>query len=207
MTRMGVCVATKTECSVTIQNDSQIRDLIQRGMMEYAETSGKVRHDGVHPVISYGISSYGYDIRLGRDVKVFVPMPGRIINPKRFDPFVLVEPIIQHDADGEWFELPPHSFMLGVTVEYIRVPQNVLCICLGKSTYARCGLILNTTPFEPGWEGHVTLELSNTTPLPAKIFINEGIGQVIFLQGDPPEQGYGQGKYQHQGAQITLPKV
>ena len=155
--------------------------------------------------ISYGLSSYGYDIRVANEFKVFTPGLGKtsIIDPKNFDVNAMV------DFEGDTCIVPPNSFVLARSVEYIKVPPDVLCICLGKSTYARCGIIVNTTPLEPGWEGYVTLEISNTAPLPAKIYANEGIAQIIFIQADERcEVTYADraGKYQRQQA-IVLPRV
>lgn len=154
-------------------------------------------------VISYGLSSYGYDVRIADEFKIFTNVYSSIVDPKNFDPKSMV------DFKGDVCIIPPNSFVLGRTVERICVPEDVLCICLGKSTYARCGLVVNTTPFEPGWEGYVTLEISNTTPLPAKIYANEGIAQVLFFQSDERcEVSYAdkKGKYQNQ-KHITLPKI
>lgn len=194
---------------MSIQNDRAIADLITRGHIRGAEAGTKIRRDLTgRPVISYGISSFGYDIRLGADIKLFVPVPGRRINPKRFDTHLLVAPPIVHDTDGIWFELPSApSFALAVSEEWFDIPPDMLCIVMGKSTYARCGLVLNTTPLEPNWRGNITLELSNTSPLPLQVFIGEGIGQVVFFKGEPPEQGYGGGVYQDQGSSITPPRV
>ena len=158
------------------------------------------RRDGV---ISYGVSSYGYDIRVANEFKIFTNINNTIVDPKNFDAksFVTVK------ADA--CIIPPNSFALARTVEYFRVPRDVLVICLGKSTYARCGIIVNVTPLEPGWEGHVTLEFSNTTPLPAKIYANEGACQFLFLQGNEPcEVSYADraGKYMGQRG-VTLPKL
>jgi len=155
--------------------------------------------------ISYGLSSYGYDIRVANEFKVFTPGLGEanIIDPKHFDTGAMV------DHEGDICVIPPNSFILARSVEYIKVPSDVLCICLGKSTYARCGIIVNTTPLEPGWEGFVTLEISNTAPLPAKIYANEGIAQIIFIRADERcEVTYADraGKYQCQQA-IMLPTV
>ena len=155
-------------------------------------------------VISYGVSSYGYDIRIGREFKVFTNAYGATIDPKSFDPKSFVDIV-----SDTFITIPPNSFALARTVEYFRIPRNVITICLGKSTYARCGLIVNVTPFEPEWEGNVTLEISNTTPLPAKVYANEGIAQVIFLESDEVcEVSYAdkKGKYQKQ-QEITLPKM
>ena len=154
-------------------------------------------------VISYGLSSYGYDVRVGDEFKVFSNVFNAIVDPKNFDPKSFV------DIKADVCIIPPNSFALASTIEYFRIPRDILTICLGKSTYARCGIIVNVTPFEPEWEGHVTIEISNTTPLPAKIYANEGIAQVLFFQGDEPcERSYKdkKGKYQAQRG-VTLPKI
>ena len=154
-------------------------------------------------VISYGISSYGYDLRVADEFKIFTNVNTTIVDPKNMDPSSMV------DFKGPVAVIPPNSFALGRSVEYFRVPRNVLCTCLGKSTYARCGIITNVTPFEPEWEGFVTLEISNTTPLPAKVYANEGIAQVLFFESDTPcEVSYREkaGKYQKQVG-ITLSRV
>ncbi len=155
-------------------------------------------------VISYGLSSYGYDIRVGREFKVFTDINSATVDPKNFDQACFVD-LVRDD----YVLIPPNSFALARTVEYFRIPRDVLALCLGKSTYARCGIIVNVTPFEPEWEGHVTLEISNTTPLAAKIYAGEGIAQVIFLQSDLAcRKSYRdrKGKYQKQD-RITLPKI
>ncbi len=154
-------------------------------------------------VISFGLSSYGYDIRVADEFKVFTNINNTVIDPKAFDPRSFV------DLRTDVCIVPPNSFALARTVEYFRIPRDVLTVCLGKSTYARCGIIVNVTPFEPEWEGIVTLEVSNTTPLPAKIYANEGIAQVLFFEGDEPcETSYAdkKGKYQAQQT-LTLPKL
>lgn len=154
-------------------------------------------------VISYGVSSYGYDIRVADEFKIFTNVYSAIVDPKDFDPASMV------DFKGEVCIIPPNSFALARTVEYFRIPRDVLTICVGKSTYARCGIIVNVTPFEPEWEGFVTLEISNTTPLPAKIYANEGIAQVLFFQADEPcriSYADKKGKYQRQ-QQIELPRL
>ena len=154
-------------------------------------------------VISYGTSSYGYDIRVADEFKIFTNVYSAIVDPKNFDPRSMV------DFQGPVCIIPPNSFALARTVEYFRIPRSVLTLCVGKSTYARCGIIVNVTPFEPEWEGYVTLEISNTTPLPAKIYANEGIAQVLFFEGDEEcETSYAdkKGKYQKQQS-IALPKV
>jgi dCTP deaminase len=154
-------------------------------------------------VISYGLSSYGYDVRVADEFKIFTNVFSAVVDPKAFDPNSMV------DFKGDVCVIPPNSFALAKTIEYFRIPRGVMTICVGKSTYARCGIIVNVTPFEPEWEGYVTLEISNTTPLPARIYANEGLAQVIFLEGDEPCQiSYAdkKGKYQHQQG-ILLPKV
>lgn len=154
-------------------------------------------------VISYGLSSYGYDIRIADEFKIFTNINTTVVDPKNFDVKSFV------DFKGKVCIIPPNSFALARTVEYFRIPRNVLTICLGKSTYARCGIIVNVTPFEPLWEGYATLEISNTTPLPAKIYAGEGIAQVIFFEADEEcEISYAdkEGKYQAQ-KEITLPKI
>jgi dCTP deaminase len=154
-------------------------------------------------VISYGLSSYGYDLRIADEFKIFTNINNTLVDPKAFDPRSFV------DYQGSVCIVPPNSFALGRSVEYFKIPRNVLTICVGKSTYARCGIITNVTPFEPEWEGFVTLEISNTTPLPAKIYANEGIAQVLFFESDEACQtSYAdrQGKYQGQQG-IVLPTV
>ena len=154
-------------------------------------------------VVSFGLSSYGYDIRVADEFKIFTNINNTVIDPKNFDPRSFV------DIQAEVCIVPPNSFALARTVEYFRIPRDILTVCLGKSTYARCGIIVNVTPFEPEWEGFVTLEISNTTPLPAKIYANEGIAQVLFLQSDEVcERSYAdkKGKYLKQQG-VTLPKI
>jgi dCTP deaminase len=154
-------------------------------------------------VISYGVSSYGYDVRVGDEFKVFSNVYNVIVDPKDFDPKSFV------DIKADVCIIPPNSFALASTVEYFRIPRDILTVCLGKSTYARCGIIVNVTPFEPEWEGHVTIEISNTTPLPAKIYANEGIAQVLFFQSDEVcavSYKDKKGKYQAQRG-VTLPKL
>ncbi len=154
-------------------------------------------------VISYGLSSYGYDVRIADEFKIFTNVFGAMVDPKAFDPKSFV------DYRGDVCVIAPNSFALGRTIEYFRVPRNVMTICVGKSTYARCGIITNVTPLEPGWEGYITLEISNTTPLPAKIYAHEGIAQILFFESDEAcEVSYADkaGKYQGQTG-VTLPKV
>ena len=154
-------------------------------------------------VISYGVSSYGYDVRVGDEFKVFTNVYNTVVDPKNFDPKSFV------DIKADVCIIPPNSFALASTIEYFRIPRDVLTVCLGKSTYARCGIIVNVTPFEPEWEGFVTLEISNTTPLPARVYANEGIAQVLFFESDEVcEVSYAdrKGKYQKQQS-IQLPRM
>ncbi len=157
------------------------------------------------PVISYGLSSYGYDIRITNVFQIFTPATGFMtaVDPKDMDSRAMVEFV------GDVCVIPPHSFALAVTLERFIIPRDVMTVCVGKSTYARCGVIINVTPFEPEWEGHATIEISNTTPLPALIYGNEGIGQLIFFRGEPPTISYAdrKGKYQSQPASIVMAKV
>jgi len=183
----------------SIKSDRWIKKMaLEHGMIEPFEDR-QVR-DGV---ISYGLSSYGYDIRVADEFKVFTNINSTVVDPKNFDARSFV------DVKGATCIIPPNSFALSKTVEYFRIPRDVLTVCVGKSTYARCGLIVNVTPFEPEWEGFVTLEISNTTPLPAKVYANEGIAQVLFFQSDETcEVSYAdkKGKYQRQQG-LTLPKL
>jgi len=171
---------------VSIKSDRWIRRMAaEHGMIEPFE-AGQVKAVEGRKVVSYGTSSYGYDIRCSRDFKIFTNINSTIVDPKNFDEKSFV------DFSGDVCIIPPNSFALARTVEYFRIPRNVLTICLGKSTYARCGIIVNVTPFEPEWEGYVTLEFSNTTPLPAKIYANEGVAQVASGE-DLRERGCGAG--------------
>jgi dCTP deaminase len=186
---------------MTIKADRWIIEMArEHGMIEpFAER--QVREG----VISFGVSSYGYDIRVADEYKIFTSATGEltVIDPKHFDPKGF------KDYQGPECIIPPNSFALARTVEYFRIPRNVMTICVGKSTYARCGIIVNVTPFEPQWEGYVTLEISNTTPLPARIYSNEGIAQVLFFQGDEqPLVSYADRKGKYQGQQgVTLPTM
>ena len=187
---------------MSIKSDKWIRRMAAQGMIEPFE-AGQVRErEGVR-IVSYGTSSYGYDIRCSDEFKIFTNINSTIVDPKAFDPNSFV------DVKSDVCIIPPNSFALARTVEYFRIPRNVLTICLGKSTYARCGIIVNVTPLEPEWEGHVTLEFSNTTPLPAKIYAREGCAQVIFIESDEVcETSYRDrgGKYQGQTG-VTLPRT
>ena len=186
---------------MAIKCDRWIRRMAQeRGMIEPYEAA-QVREG----VISYGVSSFGYDIRVADEFKVFTNIYNTVVDPKNFDPKSFV------DIKADVCIIPPNSFALARTIEYFRIPRDILTVCLGKSTYARCGIITNVTPFEPEWEGHVTLEISNTTPLPAKIYANEGICQVLFYEADADDicaVSYKdkKGKYQAQTG-VTLPRL
>jgi dCTP deaminase len=184
---------------MSIKADKWIRRMaLERGMIQ-PFTDKQVRQG----VLSYGLSSYGYDVRIADEFKIFTNINSTIVDPKNFDPRSFV------DVKNDVCIIPPNSFALARTVEYFRIPRNVLTICVGKSSYARCGIIVNVTPFEPEWEGIVTLEVSNTTPLPAKIYANEGIAQVLFFESDEVcETSYAdkKGKYQAQKT-LTLPRL
>jgi dCTP deaminase len=184
---------------MAVKSDRWIRRMVVERRMIEPFSDAQVR-DGV---ISYGVSSYGYDVRIGDEFKIFTNINTTIVDPKGFDPRSFV------DYQGEVAVIPPNSFALARTVEYFRIPRDVIVVCVGKSTYARCGIIVNVTPLEPEWEGVVTLEVSNTTPLPARIYANEGIAQFLFFGSDEPCQvSYAdkQGKYQAQTG-LTLPKL
>jgi dCTP deaminase len=186
---------------MSIKADRWIRRMAQEhGMIDPFEP-GQVRRIGEKTIVSYGTSSYGYDVRCAPEFKIFTNINSAIVDPKHFDQNSFV------DVVGETCIIPPNSFALARTIEYFRIPRNVLTICVGKSTYARCGIIVNVTPLEPEWEGHVTLEFSNTTPLPARIYANEGVAQMLFFESDEPcDTSYRDrgGKYQGQRG-VTLP--
>jgi dCTP deaminase len=188
---------------MTIKSDHWIRRMAsEQGMIEPFEP-GQVREGSNGKIISYGTSSYGYDVRCSNEFKVFTNIHSATVDPKHFDERSFV------DITADYCVIPPNSFALARTVEYFRIPRNVLTICLGKSTYARCGIIVNVTPLEPEWEGHVTLEFSNTTTLPARVYANEGVAQMLFFESDEQcdvtykDRG---GKYQGQTG-VTLPKA
>ena len=162
------------------------------------------------PVLSYGCSSYGYDLRLSsKEFLIFRHVPGTVMNPKKFNPDNLEKTILHKDDDGDFFILPAHSYGLGVALEKMKVPENITVICIGKSTYARLGIIVNTTPAEAGWEGHLTLEFSNSSGADCRIYANEGICQLLFFEGDPCSTTYEdrRGKYQNQPERVTLAKI
>ena len=186
---------------MSIKSDRWIRRMAAEHNMIEPFVDGQVRAGA----ISYGVSSYGYDMRVADDFRIFTNVLSAIVDPKKFDDRSFVE------FSGDVCIVPPNSFALARSVEYFRIPRNVLTICVGKSTYARCGIITNVTPFEPEWEGHVTLEISNTTPLPARIYANEGICQVLFFEADDDDvcqTSYAdkKGKYQAQRG-VTLPRL
>lgn len=184
---------------MSIKPDSWIRAKAEGGMIEpFADE--QVADD----IISYGVSSYGYDLRIADEFKIFTNIRNTVVDPKSFDANSMVV-----DHQGDVCIIPPNSFALARSLEYLRIPRSVLVVCVGKSTYARCGIITNVTPLEPEWEGHVTLEISNTTPLPAKIYANEGIAQLLFFEGEPEcDTSYADraGKYQRQTG-ITVPRM
>ena len=190
--------------SVSIKSDNWIRRMSEgdaRMIEPFAPEL--VRQNDSGKIVSYGTSSYGYDVRVANEFKIFTNINSTIVDPKAFDERNFV------DFVGDVCIIPPNSFALARTVEYFRIPRNILTVCLGKSTYARCGIIVNVTPLEPEWEGHVTLEFSNTTPLPAKIYANEGVAQMLFFESDEVcETSYKDrgGKYLGQTG-VTLPKI
>ena len=188
---------------MSIKSDLWIRRMADQHKMIEPFEAGQVRHKDGEKLISYGTSSYGYDVRCSREFKVFTNINSATVDPKAFDSNSFV------DVESDVCVIPPNSFALARTVEYFRIPRNVLTVCLGKSTYARCGIIVNVTPLEPEWEGHVTLEFSNTTTLPAKIYANEGVAQMLFFESDEVcETSYADrgGKYQGQTG-VTVPKT
>lgn len=184
---------------MSIKADRWIKEQAQENDMIHPFVESQIRDD----VISYGLSSYGYDVRIADEYKIFTNLNSSIVDPKKFDPKSFV------DFKGDVCIIPPNSFALGRTVEYFKIPRMIMTICVGKSTYARCGIITNVTPLEPGWEGYVTLEISNTTPLPARIYSGEGIAQILFFESDEEclaSYADKQGKYQGQVG-ITLPTI
>lgn len=191
---------------MSIKSDKWIRRMSETEGLIYPFSERRIFGADLKPAISYGLSSYGYDIRVGNSFKVFTDVYGAIVDPKNFDPRAFVGMEI---PNGERCVIPPNSFALSQSVESFKIPRNVLTLCIGKSTYARCGIIVNVTPLEPEWKGVVTLEISNTTPLPAAIYAGEGLAQVLFFESDEDcETSYADrnGKYQGQTG-LTLPKV
>ena len=189
---------------MAICDDGWIIEMAQKeGMIEPFEPQQVRTNEAGESIISYGVSSYGYDIRVSPHFRIFTNVHGAVVDPKNFDAKGMVE------IEADTCLIPPNSFALALSVEHFRIPRNVLTVCVGKSTYARCGIIVNVTPFEPGWEGQAVLEISNTTPLPAKIYAGEGVAQVLFFEGRRPCQvSYAdrRGKYQNQLG-ITLPTL
>ncbi len=188
---------------MSIKSDRWIRQMAQSHDMISPFEPGQVREANGQRIVSYGTSSYGYDVRCSREFKIFTNINSAVVDPKAFDEGSFV------DVESDVCIIPPNSFALARTVEFFRIPRTVLTVCLGKSTYARCGIIVNVTPLEPEWEGHVTLEFSNTTPLPAKIYANEGVAQMLFFESDEAcEESYRDraGKYQGQTG-VTLPRA
>ena len=188
---------------MTIKSDKWIKEMAMHHNMIKPFQEDQVKTNNGGKIVSYGTSSYGYDVRCADEFKVFTNINSTMVDPKNFDDKSFI------DIKSDVCTIPPNSFALARTVEYFRIPRQILTLCLGKSTYARCGIIVNVTPLEPGWEGHVTLEFSNTTPLPAKIYANEGVAQFIFLKGNErPSVTYAnrKGKYMKQKG-VTLPKV
>jgi dCTP deaminase len=207
-----------------LKNDRWIKEQAEKGMItpfvpelvrqvevdldevdEAGVFSGRLRN-----ALSFGCSSYGFDIRLSpKDFRVFRHIPGTVINPKRFDSQNLERVALQHDEDGEYFVLPGHSYGLGVSLEFVDIPSNITVICLGKSTYARTGILVNTTPIEAKWRGHVTLEFSNSSCADCRLYANEGICQLLFFEGEQCDTTYHDrnGKYQNQGHEVTLARV
>lgn len=191
-----------------LKNDRWIKEQSATGMLEPFQPT-LVRHldpeARIEPVLSFGCSSYGYDIRLSpKEFLIFRHVPGTVMNPKRFNPANLEPVALEQDEDGDYFILPAHSYGLGVALEKLHVPRNITVICLGKSTYARSGIIVNTTPAEASWEGHLTLEFSNSSGADCRVYANEGICQLLFFEGDPCETTYSDrsGKYQGQPEKV-----
>jgi dCTP deaminase len=198
-----------------IKNDIWITEMAQKGMISPFESSliRKLQPDSsvaCKPVISYGLSSYGYDIRLsGAEFRIFRHIPGTVIDPKNFNPQNLESTQLHTDESGSYFILPAHSYGLGVALEKLQVPENITVICIGKSTYARCGIIANLTPAEAAWRGHLTLEFSNSSSADCRIYANEGVVQLLFLEGEPCAVSYEtrRGKYQDQLEIVTIARV
>ena len=198
----------------TLLNDRSIAAYAAAGMITpfQREKIRRIEYEGPpvwsYPVISYGMSSYGYDLTLSQsDFRVFRHVPGLIVDPKSFDERCLVPADLEWDHGSWYFILPAHTYALGVTRERLHLPDNVTTLFIGKSTYARCGIIVNTTPGEAGWEGYLTLEISNSSGADCRIYANEGICQAMFFESDPCERPYGDGKYQCQQAGVTLARV
>ncbi|MGD1938440.1 MAG: dCTP deaminase [Cyanophyceae cyanobacterium] len=195
-----------------IKNDAWIAKMAEKGMISPFESQlvRRLAAEGDRPVISFGLSSYGYDIRLSpKEFRIFRHVPGTVVDPKHFNPSNLESTDLQEDEHGQFFIIPGHSYGLGVALEMLQVPPTVTVICIGKSTYARAGLIANLTPAEAGWRGHLTLEFSNSSPADMKIYANEGVVQLLFFEGEPCKVSYDtrRGKYQDQPETIVIPRV
>lgn len=193
-----------------ILRDAQIRELAASGMISPFEKNLVRRLENGTPVMSFGLSSYGYDLRLSpREFLIFRHVPGTVVDPKAFNPKNLEKTPLHEDATGRFFILPARSYGLGVAVEELHLPGDTTAICVGKSTYARCGIIANVTPAESGWRGHLTLEFSNSSAADCRIYADEGVVQMLFFRGEPCETSYKsrKGKYQNQRQRITLPQV
>lgn len=192
-----------------IKNDAWIAENAASGMIVPFETK-LIRKVGERPVLSFGLSSYGYDIRLSPDdFRIFRHIPGTVVDPKAFNPHNVEKAELHKDGHGEFFVLPAHSYGLGVAMEALDVPENITVLCIGKSTYARVGCIANVTPAEAGWKGHLTLEFSNASHADCRIYAKEGVVQLLFFEGEPCETTYAtrSGKYQNQKPEVTLPIV
>ncbi len=198
-----------------IKNDAWIKAAASKGLIAPFEASLIRRaqlstHAHETPVISYGLSSYGYDIRLSpNEFRIFRHIPGTVIDPKNFNPENLEATQLKQDDNGSYFILPAHSYGLGVALEKLQMPGNITTICIGKSTYARCGIIANLTPAEAGWRGHLTLEFSNSSSADCRIYANEGVVQLLFLEGEPCQVSYDtrKGKYQDQPEVVTIARI
>lgn len=198
-----------------IKNDAWIAKMAAKGLIHPFQPSlvrqlEQTETSPAHPVISFGLSSYGYDIRLSpAEFRIFRHIPGTVVDPKNFSPANLEPTELRTSDSGSYFVLPAHSYGLGVALEKISVPDNISVICIGKSTYARCGIIANLTPAEAGWRGHLTLEFSNSSSADCRIYANEGVVQLIFFEGEPCQVSYAtrRGKYQDQAEQVTLARV
>lgn len=207
---------TMTNRQTGFLSDRYIRSFAEEGMItpfEYDKIC-KIRFTSREllridaPAISFGCSSYGYDLRLApHDFRIFHHVPGLIVNPKAFDDRCLVSTELHIDEFGQYFILPAHTYALGVTLERLKLPSNITALFIGKSTYARCGIIINTTPGEAGWEGFLTLEISNSSGADCRIYANEGIAQALFMEGSVCDSPYGEGKYQDQGNAVTLARI
>lgn len=193
-----------------ILNDKQIAYYAKKGMITpFVDDQVKLTNKN-NRVLSYGLSSFGYDLRLSpNEFKIFRHLPGKVVDPKNFNPLNLESVSLESDDSGDYFTLPAKSYGLGVAIEKLNLPTHITGICVGKSTYARCGIIANVTPVEAGWAGHLTLEFSNSSAADCRIYANEGVVQILFLQGEPCATSYQtrKGKYQGQGEEITLPRM